>query len=542
MRRFLAGKASGVPRPFDALSLTVFAVAFVSVLATFRQYGIAWDEQGETVYGALLIKYYASHFQDHSAFEFVNFRFYGGGFELPAALLGRISPFGEYETRHLTSALLGLTGLVATSRLARALGGERAGALAAVLLALNPVFYGHMFINARDVPFATGMVCCLLLTVRALDELPALRARTAALFGLTLGLTMSVRVGGVLALLFFVAPVAVWLAVRVRSGVPRAVVARDAMRSAGTLLPALVLAYAVMAVFWPWAVQAPLNPLRALVMFSRFPFDGLELFEGKLVAARALPASYLPMLLVVKQPVLLLAGVACAVGFGIVALRRTADAPGGREPLKLIAVAFAAAFPILYFVVARPVLYNGMRHFLFVLPPMTVLAALGLDRALNAVRSRGLRGALAAAITLAGGAQLRALVALHPDQYVYFNALVGGARGAQGRYPLDYWGTSLAQATHRLVDELVLRDDAPKPGSPPYKVYVCGNVWSAASFFPSWLTPVEHVEDADFQIAIAQFYCKHPEGSRPVSTVTRDGAVLSYVDDLRPHDAEQATR
>src|SRR5215510_10436701 len=129
---------TALERPFDTLAWIVLGTALLLVLATFRHYGVAWDEQGEAVYGALLLKYYASGFQDRSAFEFANLRFYGGAFEIPAALLARISPFGEYETRHLFGALLALVGLAATWRIARAIGGERAGALAVLLLALNP--------------------------------------------------------------------------------------------------------------------------------------------------------------------------------------------------------------------------------------------------------------------------------------------------------------------------------------------------------------------------------------------------------------------
>ena len=51
------------------------------------------------------------------------------------------------------------------------------------------------------------------------------------------------------------------------------------------LLPWLVLAYAVMALVWPWSVASPLNPLEALGYFSHFfeqPWR--ELFQGSLDA------------------------------------------------------------------------------------------------------------------------------------------------------------------------------------------------------------------------------------------------------------------
>ncbi|HEX3597935.1 MAG TPA: glycosyltransferase family 39 protein [Polyangiaceae bacterium] len=534
-------RARGVD-PYDAVAYASLFSTLAVVFATFRAYGIAWDEQGETVYGALLLKLYASGFHDHSAFEFVNFRFYGGGFELPAAIFAHLSPFGEYETRHLWSALLGVAGLAATWRVARRIGGPRGGVLALLLLLASPVWYGHMFINARDVPFGAGMACCLLLSLRALEELPELRLRTAALYGVSLGWMMSVRVGGIMALVFLLLPIALWLFGERWDGAAWKAVGEHALRIGVRLSAALGIAYAVMVAFWPWALQAPLNPLRALLMFSRFPFGGMELFEGRAIPASALPASYLPVLLWLKLPEVVLLGLGVAAFTGLRALHRRPRAPVRVHELQLLAVTLAALFPILYFVVARPTVYNGMRHFLFVVPPLTVLAALALERALQALPSRSLRAAMTVGLGLAVAVQVRTLMILHPEEYVYYNALAGGPRGAQGRYPLDYWGTSLEIATNRLVDELRRRDAVPESGEPPVKVFVCGNVWSASAFFPAWMSPVEHMEDADYQVAIAQFYCKHPAGSRPVLEVTRAGALLSYVDELRPAAPVEAKR
>ncbi|HVW27965.1 MAG TPA: glycosyltransferase family 39 protein [Polyangiaceae bacterium] len=543
-RRERAARVALLPtwaaRPFEASAWLVLGAVLVLVLATFRDYGVAWDEQGETVYGALLLKYYGSFFHDHSAYQFVNFRFYGGGFELPSAILSRLLPFGEYETRHLLSALLGVLGLFATWRLGASVGGERVGLLSLLLLVVNPTWYGHMFINARDVPFASGIACCLLSTSRAIDELPRVRFRTAVLFGLALGMTMSVRVGGVVALVFLSVSLALFVAARARAGAEPRVLARDAGKIAVSLLPALVVAYAVLGALWPWAVESPLNPVRALLMFSRFPFDGMNLFDGRLVPAQGLPAAYLPVLLAVKLPEVVLAGIAFAVAAFAVALLRRPRALLDATGIRLATVAFAAAFPIVYFVVLRPVDYNGMRHYMFVVPPLTVLAAVGVDRVFSALPSRPLQAALGIALVPLAVGPLRALYALHPDQYVYFNALVGGPRGAHGRYELDYWGTSLADATRALVEQLERRGELPHHGHTPLKVYVCGNVWSAAVFFPDGLVATSRIGDADFQIAIDQFYCSHPPQSRRVLGVTREGALLSYVDDLREtHTAER---
>ena len=254
--------------------------------------------------------------------------------------------------------------------------------------------------------------------------------------------------------------------------------------------------------------------------------------RGELVSALSLPRAYLPGLLAVKTPEILLVALAGAAVMGVRALIRPRP-PIDARTLHVVAVATAALFPIVYFVVARPVAYNGMRHFLFLFPPLSVVGALALDRALARAPSPAWRTAVVAAMLFAAAVEVRTLVALHPDQYVYFNDLAGGVRGAQGRYELDYWGTSLADATRGLVRDVEQKGAVPGAGARPLNVCVCGNVWSAAVFFPPWLVPVTRVKDADFQIAIAQFYCNEPSFARRIVEVTRDGALLSFVDDLR---------
>jgi hypothetical protein len=43
-----------------------------------------------------------------------------------------------------------------------------------------------------------------------------------------------------------------------------------------------------------------------------------------------------------------------------------------------------------------------------------------------------------------------AILQLHPYEYVYYNELVGGLRGAEGNYELEYWRTSMTEATRQL--------------------------------------------------------------------------------------------
>ena len=139
---------------YDWLAIGLLAALVVAALLTFRDYGITWDEEIQAIYGEKLLAYYGSLFADRSVFSLDNLFYYGGLFEIVAALAIKISPFGVFETRHLLSALVGILGMAGGWRLGRALGGPRAGMIALVLIALTPAYYGHSFFNPKDIPFA----------------------------------------------------------------------------------------------------------------------------------------------------------------------------------------------------------------------------------------------------------------------------------------------------------------------------------------------------------------------------------------------------
>src|SRR5690349_6336074 len=301
--------AGVLPRSlFDDLSLGLLLSVGVLIVLTFPNYGIIWDEEVQRQYGLLLLEYYRSGMTDLSAFKFDNLYLYGGGFDMAAALLERVSPVGPYETRHLLGGLVGLVGMAGTWRLARLVGGERVGFFALLLLALLPAYYGHMFSNPKDIPFACGMVWCLHLSARMVRELPKPQWGLVLAYGVVLGLTLGTRIGGVLAVFFFGVIVAVHMVgeAREHSGW------RGVVREAGTitlrLLPALPVAWLVMAAIWPWAHLELLNPVRAFPKFSAFPWPNEVLYGGLWISADDLPASYLPTMLGLQLPELVLAG------------------------------------------------------------------------------------------------------------------------------------------------------------------------------------------------------------------------------------------
>ena len=133
------------------------AVALIAGL-TFRDYGLGWDDYTHAEYADLLLRMYGSGFKDTGALSFANLYMYGGGFDMAAALLHKVIPLELFETRRLLGAVVGVIGLAVTWRLGRRVGGPLAGLATLLLLALCPTFYGHMFMNPKDAPFAVAMM------------------------------------------------------------------------------------------------------------------------------------------------------------------------------------------------------------------------------------------------------------------------------------------------------------------------------------------------------------------------------------------------
>src|SRR5579885_2437954 len=88
----------------------LFAAALAVIFATFRDYGVTWDEHYHDTYVKDLFSYYASGFRDTAALTYHNLWLYGGAFDAPTALMKHLLPFGDYETQHLMIALAGLVG------------------------------------------------------------------------------------------------------------------------------------------------------------------------------------------------------------------------------------------------------------------------------------------------------------------------------------------------------------------------------------------------------------------------------------------------
>src|SRR5712691_1758888 len=474
----------------DRAAVAVLVIVAAIAALTFRDYGLGWDDYTHAQYGDLLLAFYGSGFADRRALSFVNLYMYGGGFDMLATLAAKFLPFDLFETRRLIGAAVGLAGLVATWRIARRIAGPPGGLIALALLATCPLYYGHMFMNPKDAPFAAAMALLLLGLTRGFEEYPRLAPATVALFGIGLGLTIGSRIIGGMAALYAAAAAALVVIEEARTLGVRIAGARIG-RFVLTLTPGLILAYAVMGLVWPWAVVDPLNPFRSLAYFSVFfekPWS--EMFGGILVPVPEMPRS-----------------------------------------AALLLLAVAAVLPIAIAVATRPAMYNGIRHFVFVAPPLAALGGFAGGKLFDMLGRHGRAAFVAGTVALAAGfaPPVIEFVRLHPYQYTHFNRIAGGIRTADERYMLDYWGLSFKQAGESLRATLAARHEAP---GRPWKIAVCGPHPPAAVALGPGFDLTWDPAGADFALMLGEFYCAELDAPVLVE-IKREGIVYARAYDIR---------
>jgi Dolichyl-phosphate-mannose-protein mannosyltransferase len=525
--------------PYDIATAVLLVALMVVALLTYKDYAISNDEAVQSHYGELIIAYYTSGFRDQSLFSFQNLYLYGGMFDIIAVVLGHVIPIDPYDLRHIVCALMGIGGIGAAAATARRIAGPRAGLIAAISLTSCGAWYGSIFNHTKDIPFAAAMMAATLFLIRIARRLPSPRAGDLAAFGLLAGAALGERVIGLLLAVYIGFAIVLYLP---WSGDGRTRL-RFAAKSLLSMLPAMALAYVVMILAWPWAALAPLNPIRGLLAFSEFNYSIRTILAGQIYEMANVPRFYVPIYIAIRVPLIML----FAAALTMISAQWPGRTSGSRQHREITLISLMVIFPLACQVIWHGPGFTGLRHFLFLIPVMAVLAGIGLDKLLAALATRG-RIAASGGLAIVTACFLWdavTLIRLHPYEYLFYNSLVGGLEGASRRYDLDYWFASMPEAIGQL--EAYLRRNAPADASWPTEVYsvaVCGERPSFDKtvtlpqlrwdFMPQW-------QQSQFFIAPTQLNCDRDLDGEVIGTVERLGVVIAYVRDRRALTRPMAT-
>ena len=495
VRSSVARGRKGAPRCAIDAEIIAAAALLSAVLAvgllTAADYGLTVDEFNTDDYGPKALAWYTSGFKDRSHFETVEFSlwYYGPWFHMLTAYLQSFDFADRVTVRHVVTFLVGLAGVAALLPLGRLAVGRWAGLAAIALCLMTGYFYGSLFFTPIDVPFLAAITWATLAIVMMTREvLPSWRA--TAVVGLLTGLAIATRTGGVITHAYLLGAMLLCAAeFWTRHGrLTLPYIVRMGARYAAVVAIAWITAIAL----WPWLqIGNPWEQFKvALVHFATIPMAYEFSWWGERIWTDGLPRSYIPGQLLARLPEAFLFLLAVALVYAIAAIaiaaRETAatwrvDRNAGLQAVVLavargracLVVCTAVILPLAFLIIQRATLYDGMRHVLFVIPMLAVIAGAGL-RALLPVLRRAPVVAVVAAVV--GGAYAGSIVAtlavLHPLEYVAMNALAGGTRGAYDRFELDYWSVAATEALRRLEHRLDYPSSLRVAEAPP-SILIC---------------------------------------------------------------------
>lgn len=526
----------------DIVAWLVLIAVLLLALATYEDFGITHDEGNHVNYGKAILRLYTSLGRDWSATEAINY-LYAGGYDLAGAVFAKFTELDPFVSNHLLGMLVGWMGIVASWALARRLRGPRAGLAAAVLLSLTPVYVGHMPNNPKDLPFAVGYVWSIYAIVRITAALPRFSWTNVSLFALAFGWAMGSRIGGILlgiylllVLTAFAGQRALYVGLEHGFRCWRHLLIRGALAWAGGWF--LLLAS------WPWAVEQPISrPFAALTRMSGFlRHDRSVYFAGEQIRTIDYRWDYLFHYFGYKLPVVVivlsLAGIA---GLGVFVVRQLRTGGFRVDPRPALAyglVLFAIVFPPAYAIVKKSAIYDGLRHFLFIVPMLAVAAGLAVDVMAEYV-SRISRVAVAGLVSFWLGLgvhatdMVRTMIHMHPHHYVFFNSLLGGVEGAIENYDTDYYGETFREAVIATADK-AWKEDPRWFLNHSYRIAGCMAGRAGRRYTPPNFEWVEDKEPFDFFAAYMRYDChKRFKEAPEYLTISRQNGMLNLVRDAR---------
>ncbi len=429
----------------------MLAVALIiGMPAMSFQFAVTGDEHWHFDYGNSIFNYFFGN--DTSAQTGIpngapdgtassGIQYYGGLFDFITAFSYNVFHIWDhYTTMHFINAIVGAIGIIYAGKLAKFMGGWNTGILAIIFLVLSPSWFGHNFANPKDIPFSAGYTAGIYFMLLFLQALPDTSLKY--LFGLvcSIGWAMGVRIGGLLLIAYFV------LFIGVFALYTRQIKAIVNMRIVKQVIIITVLGYLIAILCWPYAHLGIISkPLEALKIMSNFFINIGLLYDGKKILSNQIPWYYIPKYVLYTAPIIVLVGFA----IGCMSLPFVYK---HKKNMLLFAffVLFSILFPIAYAIHKKSSLYDGWRHFLFIYPPLVVIASIGW---MMLVKSRQKVIGYATIVLIAIGlfSPVRYVMANHPLESLYYNEIPGGLKGIYGKYETDYYMLGIRPATEWLI-------------------------------------------------------------------------------------------
>jgi hypothetical protein len=363
------------------------------------------------------------------------------------------SLLARLEFRHTLVFLTSLLAYIGVAGIVTNIVSSRFSGLAVIILALFPSWWGQTYFNQKDVPFASlftvatcAGACLLDRYIHAEERQDRNLTHLSIAYGIIIGFVTGLRIAGCFLLFFLLATHFILIYPRWR-------------QKTLAVLYSYRHQYGLLFLYWslttliiyPASWYHSLTPIgwfwQALFSLSKFQaWDLLVLFDGQNIPGKSLPWYYLPKTLWLTIPALF----SFLFLIGVIGIILQFSRFSILQKASVILLGWQIFFLPLLAIARNSTLYDGMRHFLFIIPAIAAVVTIALVWIYQSLLGKFLKIAASVLLIISLSSIALDSIQLHPYQYLYYNRLSGGLAGANGRYETDYWGLSIREAIEWL--------------------------------------------------------------------------------------------
>jgi tetratricopeptide (TPR) repeat protein len=428
-----------------------FTSVFLLIIMLFasRNAGISCDEVIHYNQSVSVYNYFATHGEDQSALNtpVSQLKYYGQSYDNLVTILTRWFNIDNiYSFRNIMSSLMGWLTIFITAVFAVWLKNYRAGSTVLFLFAVSPTFIGHALNNLKDIPFAFAYIAATFYTLKFIVANGKTYFRDSLLLMLTIAFCISIRAGGLLLICYLLFFFFVYSSLRFfHEG---KISLNESIKKLIRIGIISIAALGLSIVLWPYALQNPFtNIIKSYRVMANYPETFRQLFEGKVLWSDFMPWYFLIKSMLITIPLTVLSGLLVFTIF----FKKTIS--NGKALLYGFLI-FTILFPVMFVILRKPNIYSSWRQFLFLYPGIILLAAIGFTNLFESLRKQYLRWIIIVILLLVSIHPLKFMLLNHPYEYMYYNQLVGGLKGAFGNYETDYYYVSQTEASEWLIDYL----------------------------------------------------------------------------------------
>lgn len=404
--------------------------------------------------------------------------------------------------------------------------GPKVAIFSSLFLIFFPRFFAHSHYNIKDIPFTFFYVLTLFALLKGGILNKTRNLKWLLISGISFGLALGVR----LFALFIPVVLITWfiLVFRERIKIKKEVyLPHPFMSLIFCCIIGLITFVLIWPFLWPWLWGWKLSFIHLLQYFVAYTREiYMKIFYlGKVYSVNDVPWHYPFVQLLITTPILTLIFMGIGIYFWLT------NKTNIHKKLTLLLLIW------LFFSLAKESIpgvnvYDGIRHFLDILPPLCILAGIGATGTYNILTKKLANYknfCFILMIFLIFIPTFVAIMKLHPYESSYYNSFVGGVSGADKNFEIEYWGGPYKASTEWLnkhaenesIISVGIASHIPKYYARPDLEF-------------SSINKVYDIKNVDYVMFINRkgfynegvSYCL--ENLNPIHVVTADGAPLAF--------------